>query len=237
MSKKVNPYSHRLVILRDWKSRWFSSGKKFAETLKADVLIREFLKKKLRIAYISSVEIERSRKGARVLIKTSRPGAIIGRSGEGAKKLREDVFAMMKRKKIAIPEDLKIDIQEVASPDADAQLVAYSIVEGLEKRLPFKRVIKSTLEKVMACREVKGARIVVSGRLNGADIARREEVKQGSIPLQTLRADVDFARERAVLYYGTLGIKVWIYRGEVFEKEQARSFERTSERTPNPRRA
>lgn len=224
MSKKVNPYSHRLVVLRDWKSRWFSTGKKFAETLRADVLIRDFLKKKLRTAYISSVEIERSRKGARILIKSSRPGAIIGRNGEGAKKLREDLFKMLKKEGLVIPEDLKIDIQEVTNPDADAQLVAYSIVEGLEKRLPFKRVIKTTLEKVMASREVKGARIVVSGRLNGADMARREEVKQGSIPLQTLRADVDFARERAVLYYGTLGIKVWIYRGEVFEKEKSASF-------------
>jgi small subunit ribosomal protein S3 len=127
---------------------------------------------------------------------------------------------MMKKNKIAVPDDMKIDIQEVTNPDADAQIVAYSIVEGLEKRLPFRRVIKQALEKVMASREVKGARIVVSGRLNGADMARREEVKQGSIPLQTLRADVDFARERAVLYYGTLGIKVWIYRGEIFEKDK-----------------
>lgn len=223
MSKKVNPYSHRLVVLRDWKSRWFSTGKKFAEDLKSDVLIREYLKKKLRSAYISSIEIERSRKGARIIIRTSRPGVIIGRQGEGAKKLREEILKMMKKETISIPEDLKIDIQEVTNPDADAAIVAYSIVEGLEKRLPFKRVIKTALDKVMASREVKGARIVVSGRLNGADMARREEVKQGSIPLQTLRADVDFARERAVLYYGTLGIKVWIYRGEVFEKERAAS--------------
>lgn len=220
MSKKVNPYSHRLVVLRDWKSRWFSSGKKFAETLRADVLIRDFLKKKLRSAYISSIEIERSRKGARVLIKTSRPGAIIGRQGEGAKKLREDLLVMMRKNNITIPEDLKIDIQEVANPDADAAIVAYSIVEGLEKRMPFKRVIKMALDKVMASRDVKGARIVVSGRLNGADMARKEEVKAGSIPLQTLRADVDFARERAKLYYGTLGIKVWIYRGEIFDKDK-----------------
>lgn len=221
MSKKVNPYSHRLVVLRDWKSRWFVAGKKFAETLRADTLIREFLKLKLRSAYVSSVEIERSRKATRIIIKTSRPGAVIGRQGEGAKKLREDLLKMMKKKSIIVPEDLKIDIQEVANPDADAQIVAYSVVEGLEKRLPFKRVIKMALDKVMASRDVKGARIVVSGRLNGADMARREEVKQGSIPLQTLRADVDFARERAKLYYGTLGIKVWIYRGEVFEKDRA----------------
>lgn len=220
MSKKVNPYSHRLVILRDWKSRWFSTGRKYAETLKSDILIRSFLTKKLRAAYLSSVEIERSRKDARVIIRTSRPGVIIGRAGEGAKKLREDLIKMMTKNNIPVPEDFKIDIQEVTNPDADAQIVAYSIVEGLEKRLPFRRVIKQTLERVMASRDVKGARILVSGRLNGAEMARSEEVKQGSIPLQTLRADVDFARERAVLYYGTLGIKVWIYRGEVFDKDK-----------------
>lgn len=220
MSKKVNPYSHRLVILRDWKSRWFSTGRKYAETLKADILIRSYLTKKLRSAYLSTVEIERSRKDARIIIRTSRPGVIIGRAGEGAKKLREDLIKMMTKNNIAVPEDFKIDIQEVTNPDADAQIVAYSIVEGLEKRLPFRRVIKQTLERVMASREVKGARILVTGRLNGAEMARREEVKQGSIPLQTLRADVDFARERAVLYYGTLGIKVWIYRGEVFDKDK-----------------
>ncbi len=220
MSKKVNPFSHRLVVTHDWKSRWFAPSGKFADVLKSDILIRDFLKKKLRGSYVSSVEIERSRKGARILIRTSRPGAIIGRSGEGAKKLREDLLKMMTKKGIVVPEDLKIDIQEVTNPDADAAIVAYSVVEGLEKRLPFKRVIKMALEKVMSSREVKGARILVSGRLNGADMARREEVKQGSIPLQTLRADVDFARERAKLYYGTLGIKVWIYRGEVFEKDR-----------------
>ncbi len=221
MPHTVHPYAHRLGILRDWKSRWFADKKDFKGLLRSDVFLREYLVKKLRTMHVSSVEIERSRKATRIIIKTSRPGAVIGRQGEGAKKLREDLLKMMKKKSITIPEDLKIDIQEIANPDADAQIVAYSVVEGLEKRLPFKRVIKMALDKVMASRDVKGARIVVSGRLNGADMARREEVKQGSIPLQTLRADVDFARERAKLYYGTLGIKVWIYRGEVFEKDRA----------------
>ncbi len=219
MSKKVHPYAHRLVILRDWKSRWFAGKKEYKDYLIGDVTIRDFIMKKYRNAFVSGVEIERSPKGARIIIKTSRPGVIIGRAGEGAKKLRKDVVEMMKKNKLPVPEDLKIDISEVQNPDADAAIVAYSIVEGLERRLPFRRVMKQTLDKVMAVRGVKGVRILIGGRLNGAEMARSEEVKRGSIPLQTFRADIDFARERAKLSYGTLGIKVWIYKGEVFEKD------------------
>lgn len=219
MSKKINPYSHRLGILKGWKSRWFSDGKNFAELVKADEIIKSYLRKKLRSSYIASVEIERSRKGMRVIIKSSRPGSIIGRQGEGAKTLREDLLKLMRKNKIEVPEDFKVDIFEVPNPDSDAQIVAYSIVEGLEKRNPFKKVIKQALEKASSQRGVKGVRIVLSGRLNGADMARKEEVKKGSIPLQTLRADVDFARERAVMSYGTIGIKVWIYKGLVFSKD------------------
>lgn len=218
MSKKVHPYAHRLVILRDWKSRWFAGKKEYRDYLIGDVTIRDFIMKKYRNAFVSGVEIERSPKGARIIIKTSRPGVLIGRAGEGAKKLRKDVVEMMKKNKLPVPEDLKIDISEVQNPDADAAIVAYSIVEGLERRLPFRRVMKQTLDKVMAVRGVKGVRILIGGRLNGAEMARSEEVKRGSIPLQTFRADIDFARERAKLSYGTLGIKVWIYKGEVFEK-------------------
>lgn len=219
MSKKVHPYAHRLVTLRDWKSRWFATNKKYADFLQSDIFIKDFLTKKLRNAFVSSVEIERSRNGARVIIRTSRPGVIIGRQGEGAKKLKEELIKAIKRNNISLPEDLKLDIFEVTNPDADAKIVALSVVEGLEKRMPFRRVMKQTLERVMAVREVKGARILIGGRLNGADMARTEEVKKGSIPLQTFRADVDFARERANMSYGVLGIKVWIYKGEVFDKD------------------
>lgn len=219
MSKIVHPYAHRLVILRDWKSRWFTDPKKFKDILRGDVLIREFLKKKLRGFYVSSVEIERSQKTTRVMIRTSRPGMLIGRSGEGATKLREDIVKMLKKNAVKVPEDFKIDILEVASPDADAHIVAYSIAEGLEKRMTFRRIMKMTAEKVMAARGVRGVRFVLSGRLGGAEIARTEEIKKGSIPLQTFRADIDFAREKAHLPYGDIGIKVWIYRGEVFEKD------------------
>lgn len=220
MSKKVHPYSHRMVILRDWKSRWFATDKKYSDFLKADILIREFLIKKLKSSFVSNVEIERSRNGVRVIIKTSRPGVIIGRQGEGAKKLKDSLLRVMKKNGVAVPEDLKVDIMEVSNPDADAKIVALSIVEGLEKRMPFRRVLKQTLDKVMAVREVKGAKILIGGRLNGADMARSEYVKKGSIPLQTFRADVDFARERANMPYGVIGIKVWIYKGEVFDKDK-----------------
>ncbi len=217
MSKIVHPYAHRLVILRDWKSRWFAD-KKYKTLLESDVVIREFLVKRLRGFYLSRIEIERDAKSTKIMVHTSRPGMIIGRSGEGATKLRGDLVTRMKKRGIEVPEDLKFDIVEVTNPDADAAIVACAIAEGLEKRLPYRRVIKQAIEKVMSANGVKGARIYLGGRLNGAEIARSEQVKRGSIPLQTFRADVDFAREKAHMPYGCIGIKVWIYRGEVFEK-------------------
>lgn len=220
MTKVVHPYAQRLGILRDWKSRWFASGKKYKEQLRADILIREWLEKRLRGSYVSSIEIERSRKFVRIIIKTSRPGMIIGRQGDTAQKLRKDLFKFMKKNNIHVAEEVKIDIAEVTSPDSDAAIIAYGIVEALEKRMPFRRAMKMTKDKVMAVRGVKGVRIVVTGRLNGAEMARREEVKEGSIPLQTFRADVDYAMERANLPYGVLGVKVWINKGEVFEDKK-----------------
>ncbi len=221
MSKNVHPYAHRLVILRDWKSRWIAPNRKYQEFLRADVLIREFLAEKLRGFYVSSVEIERGQKTTRIILRTSRPGMLIGRNGEGSIKLKADLTSFMKKKKIAVPEDLKIDIVEVPNADADAHVVGYAIAEALEKRMTFRRVMKQTIEKVMAVRGVEGVRIVMSGRLGGAEIARTEELKKGSIPLQTFRADVDFARERATLPYGVIGIKVWIYRGQIFNDKKA----------------
>jgi small subunit ribosomal protein S3 len=216
MSKIVHPYAHRLVILRDWKSRWIAGDKKYQEYLKTDVLLREYLEKKLKSYYVSVIEIERNQKSTRIIFRTSRPGMLIGRSGEGTMKLKNDILAFMKKKGLKIPEELKIDIVEIQNPDADARIVAFAVAEALEKRMTFRRVMKQMIEKVMAVRGVEGARIVLGGRLGGAEIARSEEIKRGSIPLQTFRADIDFARERAHLPYGDLGIKVWIYRGEIF---------------------
>lgn len=223
MSKIVHPFAHRLGIIRDWKSRWFGARGKYQEFLRGDVLIRQYLDKRLRGFYLAGVDIERTEKKLRIIIKSSRPGMIIGRSGEGATALRQDVLKEMKRFKIRVPEEFKIDIQEIHSPESSAAIVAYMAAEGLEKRLPFRRVLKQAAEKVMASREVKGVKIALSGRLGGADMARREEIKKGGIPLQTFRADIDFAREKAHLPYGDVGIKVWIYKGEIFSEKKAKS--------------
>ncbi len=221
MSKIVHPYAHRLIILRDWKSRWFALDKKYKDYLKGDVLLREYLTKKLRGFYVSSIEMERSPKSTKIIIRTSRPGMIIGRSGEGAVKLKQDIIRTMKKMKVSVPEELKVDIVEIPVPEADAAIVAYMVAEGLEKRMPYRRVMKQTIEKVMNARGVQGARVVLGGRLGGAEISRGEELKRGSIPLQTFRADIDFAREKAHMTYGDIGIKVWIYRGEVFAEKKA----------------
>ena len=164
--------------------------------------------------YIGGIEIERN-KNLRVIIKTSRPGVIIGRSGEGSVKLKNKITSFLTKKKLAVPE-IKLDIEEIRSPESNAAIVAYMVAESLEKRLPFRRVLKQTIEKVMANRDVKGVRISLGGMLGGGSMSRKEELKRGRIPLQTFRSDIDYARERANLPLGVIGIKVWIYRGEVF---------------------
>jgi len=222
MSHHVHPYAHRLGILRDWKSRWFADNGQYQEYLKGDVLLREYLVKRLRGMHVSDIEMERNDKMWKVVVKTARPGLIIGRSGEGATKLKTEVVSRLARWKIKTPKEFRIEIEEVRNPESNAAIVGQMVAEGLEKRMPFKRVMKQMLEKVMANRDVKGARLEVSGRLGGADMSRKEHVKAGNIPLQTIRADVDFAREKAYLPYGVIGIQVWIYKGEVFaEKAKA----------------
>jgi small subunit ribosomal protein S3 len=170
--------------------------------------------------YVSDTQIERNEKAIRIIIRTSRPGILIGRQGEGAVKLRNDVISFMVKKgaKLGKNQEVKIDIEEIRAPEANAAIVAQMVAESLEKRLPFRRVMKQTIEKVMANRDVKGVRVFLGGRLGGAEMARVEDMKKGQIPLQTLRADIDFAREKAHMTYGDIGIKVWIYKGEVFNK-------------------
>lgn len=219
MSHSVHPYSHRLGIIRDWKSRWFAVPKKYKVFLKGDILLRQYLQKELRGFYVSLIEMERNEKAFRIVIKTSRPGMIIGRSGEGAEKLRKNILKFMNKSKITGGKELKIDIEEIRSPESNAMILAQMIAEGLEKRLPFRRVMKQTVEKAMANRDVKGVKIYLGGRLGGADMARSEELKKGRIPLQTFRADIDFAREKAHMSYGDIGIKVWVYRGEIFNEK------------------
>lgn len=220
MPHHVHPYAHRLGILRDWKSRWIAFRGQYQEYLKGDVLLREYLVKRLRGMHVADIEMERNDKVWKIVIKTARPGLIIGRNGEGAVKLKNEVLSRLARWKMKHPKDIKIEIEEVRNPESNAAIVSQMVAEGLEKRMPFKRVIKQMLEKVMANRDVKGARIEIAGRLGGADMSRREHVRAGNIPLQTLRADVDFAREKAYLPYGVIGIQIWIYKGEVFADKQ-----------------
>ncbi|MBI3571922.1 30S ribosomal protein S3 [Candidatus Kaiserbacteria bacterium] len=223
MTHTVHPYAHRLGIIRDWKSRWFAADKKhYRENIKVDAALRAFLKKRLQGTYTSGVEIERSANEVRVILATARPGLVIGRSGENAAKLRAELSKVVRKAAPADRRTLKFDIIEVRQPEADAAVVAAMIAEGLEKRLPFRRVLKQTVEKVKAVREVEGVRIVISGRLGGAEMSRREQVKKGRIPLQTFRADIDFAHGEAYLPYGVIGIKVWIYRGNVYAEKSAK---------------
>lgn len=221
MTHTVHPYAHRLGVIRDWKSRWFATTpKQYRDNVMIDTTIRRFLKKRLRGMYVTSVEIERTRQAIRILIKTSRPGMVIGRAGEGSQKLIKEITKVAHTVKGAPKLPIKLDIEEVRSPESQAPVVAYMIAEGLEKRQTFRRVLKQTVEKVMANRDVQGVRIGVSGRLGGAEMSRQEEIKRGRVPLQTIRADIDFARENAYLPYGVIGVKVWIYRGEIFDEKK-----------------
>jgi small subunit ribosomal protein S3 len=219
MSHTVHPYSHRLGIIRDWKSRWFGVNKTYRDFLKGDMIIRNHIENKLRGYYIDGVEIERSAKTLRVIVKTSRPGMVIGRSGEGVTKLKTKLLEILKKENLISKEEFRVDIEEIRSPESSAHIVSQMVAESLEKRMPFRRVLKQTVEKVMANRDVLGVRIALAGRLGGAEMARREELKKGRIPLQTFRADIDFSRYEAHMTYGQIGIKTWIYKGDVFSKK------------------
>lgn len=220
MTHTVHPYAHRLGIIRDWRSRWFALDKKtFREHIVVDAAIRAFLKKRLKGMHVSEVEIERNATEVRVIVHTARPGLVIGRSGENATKLRTELTKLVKQKAPLQGRAIKLDIMEIRQPETSAAVVAQMIAEGLEKRMPFRRVMKQTIEKVMAVREVVGCRIILSGRLGGADMSRREQIKKGRIPLQTFRANIDYAHFEANLPYGVIGIKVWIYLGDQFKAD------------------
>ena len=222
MTHRVHPYIFRVSQLYTWKSRWFNR-KKYAEYLLEDTMLREWLLRRLRQSHVETVEIERSPNAVHVIIKTARPGFIIGRGGEGAERLKEDItrFLQKVRRRFGrVPEkrEVKVTIQEVSSPESHAALAAQMIVDDLEKRLPFRRVLKQHLEEISASKEVKGVKISLKGRLDGAEMARYEWGKRGRIPLQTIRAHVDYSDKTAYMSYGTLGVKVWIYKGDVFAK-------------------
>lgn len=222
MTHRVHPYIFRIGKTTAWKSRWLSR-KQFVENLREDTLLRGWLMEKLRHGHIEVIEIERAPNALQVIIKTSRPGLLIGRSGEGAEKLKVDIQTRLLkiRRRFRIPakkQELKLTIEEVRSPETHAALAAQMIADDIEKRLPFRRVMKQALEKISASKEVKGVKIALKGRLDGAEMARYEWLKKGRIPLQTIRAQVDYAEKTAYTTYGTIGVKVWIYKGDVFDE-------------------
>ena len=206
MGQKVNPHGMRVGVIKDWDSRWYAE-KDFADFLVEDYKIREFLKKKLYSAGISKIEIERASDRVKVIIFTAKPGVIIGKGGADIEKLKNELSKLTDKK-------LVVDIKEIKKPDREAQLVAESIAQQLENRVSFRRAMKSTMGRTLKA-GAKGIKTAVSGRLGGADIARTEFYSEGTIPLQTLRADIDYGFAEADTTYGKLGVKVWIYKGEV----------------------
>ncbi len=211
MGQKVNPIGFRTGILYGWNSRWFAPGITFSKYLLEDHEIRKFLGEKLKSAGVSKIEIERSFDKRTVIIHVSRPGVAIGRGGTGIEQLKEN---LLKKFKIKDPGKLEIKFEEIKAPDLDAYLVAVNVADQLARRIPFRRVMNQSLERIKRS-GAKGARISLAGRLGGSEIARRESVKDGAIPLHTIRAQIDFAKVDAqVPRAGIVGIKVWIYKGE-----------------------
>ncbi len=211
MGQKVHPKSFRLPITGDYNSRWFSA-RDYPQLLKQDVEIRKYLMGKLANAGLARIEIERSLQNVTVTIHSSKPGVVIGRGGQGIEILRQDIRRLhMGRGKY----NVKLNVQEIDKPELNAQVMVGNMAEQIEKRLPFRRIMKNTIEQVMGA-GAKGVKVMLAGRLNGAEIARTEMLSNGSLPLQTLRAGIDYGRGEAQTTYGKIGIKVWIYTGEVF---------------------
>ncbi len=215
MGHKINPTSLRLKITDTWKSKWFSKGH-YIKQLQEDVRIREYLEKHLKKAGLVRIDIERLNDGTiTVVIKTTKPGLIIGKGGAGIEELKKKI-----KQKLGIKQELKVNIEEVRDINLQAQVIANGISEQLEKRVAFRKLMKQSLEQIMNA-GAKGAKVAIGGRLNGADIARTEHLSSGKIPLHTLRADIDFARSTAFTTYGTVGVKIWIYKGDVFETRRS----------------
>ena len=215
MGQKVSPNGLRIGINKGWNSLWFVKKADFAKYIKEDNVIRTFIKKKYYACAISKIMIERTAKRVVITIYTSRPGILIGQKGAGVENLKKEVMEMTKA------DSVSINIKEIRNPDADATLVAESIASQLEKRVHFRRAMKMAMQKAMKA-GVKGVKTMVAGRLDGADIARTEHYHQGSLPLQTLRADIDYGFAEAKTTFGMLGVKVWIYNGEIFSKKTSK---------------
>lgn len=213
MGQKVHPTGIRLGIVKDWTSTWYAGSKEYADYLNTDLAVRSFLKKKLSQASVSRIQIERPARNARITIHTARPGIVIGKKGEDVEALRKQVAAMM-----AVP--VHINIEEIRKPELDAQLVAESVAQQIERRIMFRRAMKRAVSNTMRLGG-QGIKIRVAGRLNGAEIARSEWYREGRVPLHTLRADIDYGFAEANTTSGVIGVKVWIFKGEVFGAPEA----------------
>jgi small subunit ribosomal protein S3 len=215
MGQKVHPTGIRLGIVKDWNSTWYADSKNYSNYLNTDMKVREFLQKKLKHASVSKIQIERAANNARVIIHTARPGIVIGKKGEDIEALRQEITKMM-----GVPSQVSVD--EIRKPELDAYLVAEGIANQLERRIMFRRAMKRAVTNAMRL-GAEGIRINVAGRLNGAEIARTQWYREGRVPLHTLRADIDYGTAEALTTYGIIGIKVWIFKGEVVDT--AETFE------------
>lgn len=212
MGHKVNPKIFRIKTINSWSSKWFSDGPSFILRLQQDVAIRKYLEKKLREASLDKIEIDRSAESLDVTIHTARPGVVIGKGGAGVDEIKEYINKnIIKNKKIKT----QVKIKEVSKPNLSARIIAQTVALDLERRIPYRRVMKKYIEQVMKA-GAKGVKIICAGRLGGVDIARSEKLSKGKIPLHTMRADIDYSRLAATTTYGQIGVKVWIYKGEVF---------------------
>jgi small subunit ribosomal protein S3 len=218
MGQKVNPVGIRLGITRDWTSKWFANTRNFPDYVHQDFLVREFLKRKLAEASVSRINIERAARKANITIHTARPGVVIGKKGEDIERLRGEVAKML-----GMPvTDVRLNIAEIRKPEVDAQLVAEGIAQQIERRVMFRRAMKRAVMNTMRSGAL-GVKVRVSGRLNGAEIARTEWYREGRIPLHTFRADIDYGLTEARTTYGVIGVKVWIFKGEVFEQSEVQA--------------
>lgn len=212
MGQKVHPVGIRLGIIKDWSSKWYADSKHYADYLNTDLKVREFLKKELAQASVSEIRIERPARNAKIIIHTARPGIVIGKKGEDIDRLRKQVSGMM-----GVP--VHISVEEIRKPEMDAYLVAESVAQQLERRIMFRRAMKRAVSNAMRL-GAQGVRINVSGRLNGAEIARMEWYREGRVPLHTLRADIDYGFAEAKTTYGVIGVKVWIFKGEIIGRQR-----------------
>lgn len=211
MGQKVNPNGFRLGIVKDWTAKWYTSSQDFADTLASDLKVRRFIKKRLSQASVSRIDIERPAKNAKITIHTARPGIVIGKKGADVEKLRQEVSEMM-----GVP--VAVSIEEIRKPELDAQLVAENVASQLERRVMFRRAMRRAVTNSMRL-GAQGIKINVAGRLNGAEIARTEWYREGRVPLHTLRADIDYGFAQAYTTYGVVGVKVWIFKGEIFTEQ------------------